>query len=265
MPTQKKPGKAKVLLFFGGIVVLFVLAFTLGVIVGKGIGGSQYVEKTPDFREEAISPEEPAEEDYEKPATQPDVSPEDTSESVQHETFTDPIPGKEVRLRDDLKESMSGGADEEAGTEDSPDSEPQMREQLQLREKGSDYSSDGGTKVTASDTKDGTEGRATVASRNDSKKTSTTASPKLPQTDPGGIYTVQLGSFKNRELAQDLERKMSSRGYPSFLKKTEIPGQGEWYRVRIGTFNEKKKAENYADILLKREDSVKNAYVTTNN
>ena len=78
--------------------------------------------------------------------------------------------------------------------------------------------------------------------------------PDFPKTDQGGKYTVQIGSFQNIDAAYNLEKKLGSKGYPSFVIKTAIPEKGNWYRVRVGTFNNKEKAAVYAKKLQKTEN-----------
>ena len=73
--------------------------------------------------------------------------------------------------------------------------------------------------------------------------------PNFPATDQGGKYTVQLGSFQNIDAAYALEKKLLNKGYPCFVIKAAIPKKGTWYRVRVGTFNTKEKADAYAEQL----------------
>ncbi|NIP29763.1 MAG: hypothetical protein GTN99_02180, partial [Candidatus Dadabacteria bacterium] len=60
----------------------------------------------------------------------------------------------------------------------------------------------------------------------------------LPPIVPDGQYTIQIGSFKNEADAKNLQNKLKSKGYPAFLKQVTI-GQDTWFRLRIGTFENK--------------------------
>ncbi|MDY4671064.1 MAG: N-acetylmuramoyl-L-alanine amidase [Oliverpabstia sp.] len=51
-------------------------------------------------------------------------------------------------------------------------------------------------------------------------------------TDPI-LYRVQVGTFRKRQNADNLNYKLLSQGYPSFLLK-----DGEYYRVQVGAFQQ---------------------------
>ena len=88
--------------------------------------------------------------------------------------------------------------------------------------------------------------------------------PEFPKTDPGGKYTVQLGSFQNIDTAYKLEKSLNEKGYPSFVIKAAIPEKGTWYRVRVGTFNNKDKARDYAE-KIKSKEKLEFTQITLNN
>jgi len=87
----------------------------------------------------------------------------------------------------------------------------------------------------------------------------------LPPVDPNGQYTVQLGSFKEAAEAKKLEDFIRLKGYPVFIKQIRIKGGKPWYRVRIGTFDTKEKANKYAESLKEAEPDIKLIFVTINN
>ncbi|MGH7889718.1 MAG: SPOR domain-containing protein, partial [Thermodesulfobacteriota bacterium] len=88
----------------------------------------------------------------------------------------------------------------------------------------------------------------------------------LPKIEPGGKYTVQIGSFQEEDKAKQVVESLRSKGYPVFINEVAIAGQGTRYRARVGTFKTREDARLYADNLKNREpDSVKLVYVTINN
>lgn len=87
----------------------------------------------------------------------------------------------------------------------------------------------------------------------------------LPPVDPNGQYTVQLGSFKEAAEAKILEDFIRLKGYPVFIKQIRIRGGKPWYRVRVGTFDTKEKADKYAENLKEAEPDIKLIFVTINN
>lgn len=86
-----------------------------------------------------------------------------------------------------------------------------------------------------------------------------------PQTEHGGKYTIQIGSFKTEEEAKETAENLISKGYPAFETTAHIPGKGTWYRVRIGTFKTINEAKTYGDKLKSLEPSVESVFVTVNN
>jgi tetratricopeptide (TPR) repeat protein len=73
------------------------------------------------------------------------------------------------------------------------------------------------------------------------------------QPAAGGNYTVQVGSFKSRENADKMSRKLASEGYTSH---TEAAGDG-MLRVKAGKFSTKNEAEDTAQSLRNRGYSTK--------
>jgi len=57
-------------------------------------------------------------------------------------------------------------------------------------------------------------------------------------------YTLQVGSFQNKEQAKKLAYDLRRNGYPTYIVSSNIPMKGVWHRVRVGhfrTFEEAKK------------------------
>lgn len=63
---------------------------------------------------------------------------------------------------------------------------------------------------------------------------------------PGGeVFSVQVGSFKNRANAERMARKLYNSGYDSFMEIS--PGaRGNLYRVKVGKYKSKKEADAVA-------------------
>lgn len=66
-------------------------------------------------------------------------------------------------------------------------------------------------------------------------------------------YTVQVGSYPDRDLADEEMKRMKKRGYAAFITATELPEKGTWYRVRLGSFSNKAAAEKLAKELRTKE------------
>lgn len=103
--------------------------------------------------------------------------------------------------------------------------------------------------------------------KTDIKKKETTRenTETVSQTESGGKYTIQIGSFKTEEEAKKTADGLISKGYPAFITTAQIPGKDTWYRVRIGTFKTIKEAKIYRDKLKSLEPSIESAFITVNN
>lgn len=86
--------------------------------------------------------------------------------------------------------------------------------------------------------------------------------PTAQATPPtaGGIYTVQIAAFRDRESAERLSLLLESRGYDAYVQRSDVDGKGLWYRVRVGAFNDKEAARELAKKLEAKEG--RSAYVT---
>ena len=74
-----------------------------------------------------------------------------------------------------------------------------------------------------------------------------------PSDSAPGYYSVQVGSFRLAEQAQQLQQQLVEKGYAARLLLNLIPGNGVWYRVRVGKFNEREDADQVAQRLRAQE------------
>jgi len=85
----------------------------------------------------------------------------------------------------------------------------------------------------------------------------TASSPKEPapvKQSPSKVrYTIQVGAYPEKAMAEEEARNMKKRGYAAFLVTTDIPEKGKWYRVRVGSFANKQSAEKLAKELKSKE------------
>jgi len=62
-------------------------------------------------------------------------------------------------------------------------------------------------------------------------------------------FTIQLGSFKQKEKAYALENKLKKQGYLVHVTPKIIDGKGTWYRVRMGNFSTQEEAQEWVSKL----------------
>jgi DedD protein len=69
--------------------------------------------------------------------------------------------------------------------------------------------------------------------------------PPPPAAEPAGLFTVQLGSYREEATAQTVTQRLSAKGYQPKVSSRDIPEKGgKWFRVRIGPFKTRAEAEN---------------------
>lgn len=90
-------------------------------------------------------------------------------------------------------------------------------------------------------------------------KKSDAASKPMPAPTSGGNlqemtgeYTVQVSSWRDKEIADQIVKRLADAGYPAFVQALEFKG-GTWYTVRVGRYASRKDAEqavqNFAEEL----------------
>lgn len=80
-------------------------------------------------------------------------------------------------------------------------------------------------------------GRASV------KPASSTAPPKRPPPAlPPGKLTIQVTSLKDGAAAQRIVENLISKGYSAYLSRIVIADKGLWFRVRVGSYNDREQA-----------------------
>jgi len=78
---------------------------------------------------------------------------------------------------------------------------------------------------------------------------------------PVSKYSLQLGSYKVRSQAEELEKELKSKGYNAYILEANIPEKGIWYRVKIGDYDDLEEVRQTAVDLQKKEG--KSAIVTS--
>lgn len=227
MSETKSPTNRQIIFLFLGSLILFILVFVLGVIVGKGLGDSEIkiAKKLPKNEVPRV---------------------EDTKEDG-NEISTDDISQQE--LQDILNETKTDGPQktEDPTTEESIKIAPAGEKKIAMNAE-----SEVNLKIEKPEIVK--EEKNSLLSKN----------TPLPPVVADGQYTIQIGSFKNESDAKKLQNKLKSKGYPAFLKQVTI-GEDTWFRLRIGTFETKDQAKIYGDIMLKKEpELIKSVYATLN-
>ncbi|HSE83982.1 MAG TPA: SPOR domain-containing protein, partial [Thermodesulfobacteriota bacterium] len=226
----------RLIALFFGFVILFIIAFSLGINVGKRLAENretQVVVKENNQDPWALSrgseeggeptgSEEEKEMAYQTPSSQP-------TEELTDTTVTEPEETPEaVREGESLAEESP--ALKQEGGEEGVETAKQEKQKPSYVE---------------------------VQSELEAEKKEGPKMAAAPLTQTGPTYTIQIGSFKVEEEANRVTGVLKSKGYPAFTERTDIAGKGTWYRVKIGTFKTKEEAKLYGDDLMNREPLVK--------
>lgn len=246
---SKHPENKQIIFFFLGFLIFFVFSFSLGVIVGKQI---------PRTRDNGL---------------------DDVSKNIEIESSLrgDTIEGGQETSLSGQNETVNGDG---VGTENRefPNENEKTSEDIritedvatgELRSQSTHSSSieiDDKAAVpeavheepTSSKTEDQHIGKTPETTNRRKEITS------LPPIDPEGKYTIQIGSFLEAKTAAQILNSLKHKGFPAFVKKVEIPGYGVSYRVRIGTFGTRDKANLYGQNLKRLEPYIKSVYITMN-
>ena len=81
---------------------------------------------------------------------------------------------------------------------------------------------------------------------------------RAPQTQgtrksPKPAFTVQAGAFRDASRAQSLKAMLHKKGYATSIVSSKSEGGGTLYKVFVGSFREKKEAENISREIGKKE------------
>ncbi|HRK02831.1 MAG TPA: SPOR domain-containing protein [Oligoflexia bacterium] len=67
-----------------------------------------------------------------------------------------------------------------------------------------------------------------------------------PAKSVAGRFTLQVGSHRTVSEAAEQVTSLKAKGLDAFYIEAVLPGKGTWYRVGVGNFDSKEKAELYA-------------------
>src|SRR3972149_1312547 len=236
--TENNPSNRQIVYLFLGFVILFIFTFSLGVIVGRGLGGSGT-----EITSEEVPPKTSGKDVQESEETTQII----TGKELPSESPTAPIQEEMIEVDEEVNIQIppSGPFEKQIETKrDKPTSGELLSEKplptVEPIEKKPELET---TKVEPT--------KKDIAS--------------LPAIQPGGRYTIQIGAFQKEEEAKQIVNNLKSKGYPAFIKTAEVPGKGTWYRVRIGTFTTRVTAKLYANNLKNLEPSIKFVFITVNN
>ena len=68
--------------------------------------------------------------------------------------------------------------------------------------------------------------------------TETAPQPKEQPADPGSVYVLQIASYRSFADADRVKASLALNGLVAYIQKITIEGRGEFFRVRLGPFED---------------------------
>jgi cell division protein FtsN len=84
--------------------------------------------------------------------------------------------------------------------------------------------------------------------------------PSAPEMPPGGTFTINLASFRQKQKADLYVEELKKLGIHAYSWEVNLPENGRWYRVSVGGFLTLKEAKNYTKQL--RQEGISDVYIT---
>lgn len=269
MSNNTDPGNTRVISLFIAFLILFVVLFSLGVIVGKGLSKREtiVVEKIETAPPRAEIPGTPIQRETQEleEIKEKNIAPD---APLREESY------QEIRVEEPVAAAVDESIKERPGSDVPKPVEPPAEQAAKKRDDEARELSRAAPAVAPppaaestvkTKTKDKAAERASIEEKIETDRKKREGRVKLPPVDPDGKYTVQIGSFIDEKTAQSVLRSMENKGYPAYINTMTAKDKKKWYRVRVGTFNSLETAEKYGESLKVLEPQVKVVFITQNN
>jgi cell division septation protein DedD len=84
--------------------------------------------------------------------------------------------------------------------------------------------------------------------------------PSAPEMPPGGTFTINLASFRQKQRADRYVEELKKLGIDAYSWEVNLPEKGRWNRVSVGGFPTLNEAKNYTKEL--RQKGISDTYIT---
>ena len=88
------------------------------------------------------------------------------------------------------------------------------------------------------------------------------ATTEIDNSTASDGYTIQVFSFRSREISERMVAQLRDKGYPAYQSTIDLGSNGIYYRVRIGHFKTRSDAAQVLESVITREN--KEAFITRN-
>ncbi len=190
-----------------GAALVLVLVFLLGVLVGKGLWGGR------------------------RPVTVPLA--EGSREAVPGPAAAEPEKRPDLTFYDDLKRPDGKGTETFRATPVPP---PVAQAETAIPPRPEPEAPPAPAPPAAA-------GTTAQRSREPPAPAQPKVEPKPKPAVPQAVFTVQVGSFRDRGAAEDLASRMKAQGVSPQVVAAPVGGR-TWYRVQVGLYDTRAEAEN---------------------
>ena len=77
------------------------------------------------------------------------------------------------------------------------------------------------------------------------KRQSKPLAPAAVKAKSGGLYSIQIGAYTEKDKADDLAEEVRAKKFAIRVEEVSIPGKGLWHRVLLGQFKNRAVALRY--------------------
>jgi cell division septation protein DedD len=237
----------------GSLVVLGVV-FALGVMVGKQLaakgGDGQLAPANPlaaiDARQKALADA--------TDASEPEPEPEAQQEAKAAKDAKDAKDGKGDQALTFAQELTKPKADPliEPTRPATAEPKPQPKHEEPAADPAAKGDPSGSTKShtgLAAAFEKATGEKPTAEKPKSEKATSEKATASKPASASEGAFALQVASLPSRSDAEKVVQKLSSKGYKGYIVAADIPGKGQYFRVKVGSYATREEANKAASSL----------------
>lgn len=215
--SQRRMEKKQTLFMVSMLLVVGLVCFFLGVMVGKSGEQSQIAEERLPVTEPVV-------------AAQDEAAEPETAETPAEPAPAEEAPDPQLTFYDTLPE----------GQQNALGSGINLPPEPKTAEPAAQASSMPAPVKSAAPAK-------TVATKKPTPPPVLPAAPQPQVSKPaavaGGSYLVQVAAVKQRQGAEGLRDRMLKKGYPAFVEAADLGAKGVWYRVYAGPFGSRGDAD----------------------
>lgn len=222
----------KMLMLFAGGVVVVALFFSLGVMVGKRLGGVAKQPGAPESLENVVKQEQTYKQHQTELAQAVEKQPPEPAMKTEKNIEKPAAPKKE---------------DEKKAVEVKP--APSEKKAVELKPAETPKPKKAPPEKKAEAPKPKPKAAEPVKEKKISKAATKTIAKTETPAPEGQVYAIQISSLGNQANAQKFVsnyKPFDSR--KPYIVEVNIPGKGTWYRIKIGRFKTKEQALAYQSI-----------------